>query len=142
MATTVDARPQTTGDQRAEAPYTLNGAVPRTLGFADQFSLWGNLGVSLTLPVLAPFLLPDGASLLATVTAVVVGLLLGSAILGLAAVQGAATGAPAMVVRRGLLGRRLSYLPTGLNILQCVGWAVVEVIVIADAASALTTHAL
>jgi NCS1 family nucleobase:cation symporter-1 len=42
---------------------------------------------------------------------------------------------PAMVLMRGLLGRRGSYLPTAFNLLQCVGWATFEIVIIAEAAS-------
>jgi putative hydroxymethylpyrimidine transporter CytX len=42
-----------------------------------------------------------------------------------------------MVLMRGLLGRHGSALPTALNILQCVGWATFEIVVIAQAASAV-----
>ncbi|MFY9864320.1 MAG: hypothetical protein WAK58_10940 [Trebonia sp.] len=38
---------------------------------------------------------------------------------------------------RGLFGARLSYLPTVLNILQCLGWAVFELVTIATAAHAV-----
>jgi nucleobase:cation symporter-1, NCS1 family len=68
-----------------------------------------------------------------------VGAVVGSTVLGLAAVPGARTGAPAMVLMRGLFGRRGSYLPTVLNLLQNVGWATVEIIVIAEAATRLTS---
>ena len=39
-----------------------------------------------------------------------------------------------MVLLRGLFGARLSYLPTVLNIAQCVGWGVFELVTIATAA--------
>ncbi len=47
-----------------------------------------------------------------------------------------------MVLMRGLFGLRGSYLPTALNIAQCIGWTTVEVLVIAQFGSALTTHSL
>src|SRR5205814_9310235 len=40
------------------------------------------------------------------------------------------------------LGRRGSYLPTGLNVLQCLGWSVFELIIIATGASALSEQLL
>ncbi|MDQ6648689.1 MAG: cytosine permease [Actinomycetota bacterium] len=138
MTATID-RAATT---RVEAPPTLAEAPPRPLGLLDQGSLWGNLGISLTLPVAAAFVLePAGVprlSIVAALVAVVVGSILGSAVLGLSAVPGAQTGAPAMVLLRGLFGLRGSYLPTVLNLLQCVGWATVEVVVIAESADRLT----
>lgn len=130
---------------RQEAPLVLDLDPPRPLGLLDQVTLWGNLGVSLFGPVTAAFVLaPTGTpmSLPAAFTALAVGVVLGSAILGLAAVPGARTGAPAMVLMRGLLGRRGSLAPTVLNVLQNVGWATFEVVVIAEAASKLTTESL
>ena len=125
----------------AEAPHTLLQPAPRTLSLLDQLGLWGNLGVSLLGPVGAIYLLQPGGvaplSLLAAFTALVVGTLLGSLLIGLAAVPGAQTGAPSMVLLRGLLGARLSYLPTVLNMLQLVGWTVFEIVVITSAAQQL-----
>src|SRR4051812_16718627 len=42
-----------------------------------------------------------------------------------------------MVLLRGLLGRRVSYLPTVLNVVQCVGWATFEIVIIAESAARL-----
>ena len=126
--------------ERAEAGLTLHESAPKALGFADQLGLWGSLGITLTLPIAAAFL--PRMSLLATLVAVVVGSVAGSVLLGLAARAGAETGAPAMVLMRGLFGLRGSYLPTALNIAQCIGWTTVEVLVIAQFGSALTTHSL
>jgi len=39
-----------------------------------------------------------------------------------------------MVLLRGLFGARMSYLPTALNILQCLGWGIFELVTIATAA--------
>ncbi len=125
----------------AEAPHTLRQPAPRTLSLFDQLGLWGNLGVSLLGPVGAIYLLQPGAgaplSLLAAFTALVLGTLLGSLLIGLAAVPGAQTGAPSMVLLRGLLGARLSYLPTLLNVAQLIGWTVFEIVVITSAAQQL-----
>jgi NCS1 family nucleobase:cation symporter-1 len=70
----------------------------------------------------------------AALTAIVVGTVLGTLPVALAGLPGTRTGAPAMVLLRGLFGARLSYLPTVLNILQCVGWGVFELVTIATAA--------
>jgi nucleobase:cation symporter-1, NCS1 family len=131
---------------RAEAPVTLEEPPPRALGLLDQLGLWGNLGVSLlgfagALAVLVPFG-ADPLSLPAAIAAIVVGSLLGGAVLGVSLVLGARVGAPAMVLLRGLIGARASLLPTVLNILQCLGWGVFELVVIAGALRALTDGAL
>ena len=119
----------------AEAPITLAEPPPRTLGLREAAGLWGNLGISLLLPVAATFAVLPGRSMWVTVLAIVVGALIGSLLLGLGAGAGAREGVPAMVLLRGLLGHRVSYLPTVLNIVQCVGWATFEVVVIAEAAA-------
>jgi putative hydroxymethylpyrimidine transporter CytX len=128
------------GDRHAEVARTLAEPVPQALSLLDQFGLWGNLGVSLLGFTAAIFVLQPGGggtpelSLAAALTAIVVGTLLGTLPVALAGLLGARTGAPAMVLLRGLFGARLSYLPTALNILQCVGWGVFELVTIATAA--------
>jgi purine-cytosine permease-like protein len=42
-----------------------------------------------------------------------------------------------MVMMRGLFGRKLSYLPTVINVVQLLGWTVFEIVVIASAARQL-----
>src|SRR5215472_7649794 len=128
------------GDRHSEVARTLAEPVPQALSVFDQLGLWGNLGVSLLGFTGAIFVLQPGGpgtpelSLAAALTAIVVGTLLGMAALALAGLPGALTGAPAMVLLRGLFGARLSYLPTALNIFQCLGWAVFELVTIATAA--------
>ncbi len=131
------------GDRRSEVGVNLAEPVPRALGLVDQLGLWGNLGVSLLGFTGAIFVLqPGGAgtpelSLLAGLCAIVLGTALGTAPVALAALPGARTGAPAMVLLRALFGARLSYLPTVLNIVQCLGWGTFELVTIATA-----THTL
>jgi putative hydroxymethylpyrimidine transporter CytX len=106
----------------------------RVLGLLDTTLLWTNLGISLLVLVLpAYFDLPLRDALLATL----VGGLIGNLMLAVAALIGADARVPTMVLQRAPLGRRGSYLPTALNILQCLGWAVFELIVIATAAGLL-----
>ena len=126
---------------RAEAPLTLQEPPPKVLGWWDQIGLWGNLGMSILGPVTAIYILqPYGLaqmSYLAAGVAIIVGTILGTALIGAAAVPGAETGAPSMVLLRGLFGRRISYLPTLVNVVQLVGWSVFEIVVIAAAAEQL-----
>ena len=125
----------------SEAPTTLLEAPPRTLGLLDQMGFWGNLGVSLlgfagALSILTPY----GAgplSLPAAITAIIVGSVIGGLMLGPSLMLGQHTGAPAMVLLRGLLGAKASFVPTVLNIAQCLGWAVFELVVIATGLQAL-----
>ncbi|MFC4054743.1 purine-cytosine permease family protein [Actinomadura syzygii] len=137
MTSDVEKRPV------AEVPFTLDEPAPKVLGFWDQGAFWANLGVSLlAFSGAYTVLAPDGAgrptlSIAAGIVAMSVGTALGGLMLGLAAVPGARTGQPAMVLLRGLFGARLSYAPTVLNIAQLIGWGTFELIVIADAAREL-----
>ena len=121
----------------AEAPLTLEEPPPRALRLVDQLGLWGNLGVSLlgftgALYVIYP--LPGVTlSIAAALAAIVVGTVLGTAAVAASAVPGTDTGAPAMVLLRGLFGAKLSWLPTALNIVQLVGWTTFELVVISTA---------
>jgi nucleobase:cation symporter-1, NCS1 family len=124
-------------DTMVEPPLTLDEPPTRMLGTGDQLVLWWNLGVSLLLPVTATFLLQPGMSLVAALVAIALGTVLGNTLLGLGAMAGAETGAPSMVLLRGLFGRRVSYLPTCVNVVQLIGWAVFEIVVITQAAQQL-----
>ena len=133
------------GDRHSEVGRTLAEPVPQSLGLLDQFGLWGNLGVSLLGFTGAIFVLqPDGAgtpelSLAAALTATVVGTLLGTVVLALAGLPGTQTGAPSMVLLRGLFGARVSYLPTVLNVLQLFGWSIFELVTISTAAHTIAS---
>jgi nucleobase:cation symporter-1, NCS1 family len=136
MSTSTSGATSATHGTSEVAP-TLEGPVPRTLGLLDQGAFWANLGVSLlgfagVLAVLRPEGVPP-LTVAAAVTATVVGTVIGSAMVGLAAIPGAATGAPAMVLLRGLFGGALSWIPSVLNVVQLVGWGTFELVVIAQA---------
>jgi NCS1 family nucleobase:cation symporter-1 len=110
----------------------------RTLGALDVGLLWGSLGISLLVLVAGTFLAALG--LQKAILSIAVGAVLGCALLGLAGLIGAERRVPGMVLMRGPLGRRGSYAPTALNIVQNLGWATFELIVIATAADALANE--
>ncbi len=110
----------------------------RVLGVLDTFALWTAIGVSILVLVSAAYL---GLSLKQALLATLVGGVIGNAMLGLAGLIGADARVPTMVLQRAPLGRRGSYLATGLNVLQCLGWSVFELIIIAAAVSALADKA-
>jgi nucleobase:cation symporter-1, NCS1 family len=107
----------------------------RTLSLGDLTLLWGNLGISLLVLVAGTFV--AGLGLQRGLSAIVVGAVLGCALLGFAGYIGAERRLPGMVLMRDPLGRRGSYAPTVLNVVQNLGWATFELIVIAAAANAL-----
>jgi nucleobase:cation symporter-1, NCS1 family len=113
----------------------------RVLGAFDGFLLWANLSVSLLVVVAGAILvLPDGfaMSLPEALASIVVAAVVGNVLLGLGGLIGADARVPTMVLFRAPLGRTGSYLPTALNVLQCLGWSVFELIIIATGASALS----
>jgi nucleobase:cation symporter-1, NCS1 family len=111
----------------------------RVLGAFDSFLLWTNLGISLLVLVAAAYF---GLSLKQALLATLVGGVIGNAMLGVAGYIGADARVPTMVLQRAPLGQRGSYLATALNVLQCLGWSVFEITVIAIAAGALSERIL
>ncbi len=111
----------------------------RVLGTRDTFVLWADLGISFLVMIVGMFLVP-GLGFWQALLAILVGAVVGNVLLGLAAVVGSDTGLPTMVLLRAPLGVRGSYVPTVLNVLQLLGWAVFEVIVMAQAADLLATR--
>jgi len=106
----------------------------RVLGFVDTTLLWINLGISLLVLVLPAYF---DLSLKDALAATFLGGLIGNSMLALAALIGADGRVPTMVLQRAPLGQRGSYIATVLNIAQCLGWAIFELIVIATAAGLL-----
>jgi putative hydroxymethylpyrimidine transporter CytX len=116
----------------------------RVLGAFDGFLLWANLSVSLLVIVAGAFLVLPASefglalSLPEALAAIVAAAVVGNILLGIGGLIGADARVPTMVLFRAPLGRSGSYLPTGLNVAQCLGWSVFELIIIATGASALS----
>ena len=122
-------------NETADRPITEPIPVERRLlsGF-DVAILWSNMGVSLLGIVAGAGLIAYGAGSTRALIAILIGGVIGGLMLAAAGARGAASGQPGMVVLRRALGTRGSYLPTGLNILQGIGWGTFELLVIAEAA--------
>ena len=109
----------------------------RVLGGLETGLLWGNLGVSLLVIVAGAILVP-ALSLPDALIAIVLGCVIGNLMLATAGLIGADARVPGMALMRGPLGQRGSLLPTGINVLQGIGWTVFELLIIATAAAALS----
>jgi nucleobase:cation symporter-1, NCS1 family len=109
----------------------------RVLGGVETGLLWGNLGVSLLVIVGGAILVP-ALSLPSALVAILVGCLIGNAMLAVAGMIGADARVPGMALMRAPLGRHGSLLPTAVNVLQGIGWTIFELLVIATAAAALS----
>ena len=115
----------------------------RILGFLDQTALWSSLGFSLLLIVAGSLLVVlYSFSLTQALIAILIGGVIGNLLLGLAAVVGADLGVPSMVALRAPLGIRGSYLATALNVLQNIGWATFEIVIMALAADQISQQLL
>jgi putative hydroxymethylpyrimidine transporter CytX len=109
----------------------------RTLRPFDFAVLWGDLAVSLLVMVAGSLLVP-GLGTKEAVLAIVVGTALGTTLLSLVGIAGSDTGVPTMVALRGPFGLRGSYIASGFNIAQLLGWAALEIIIMSQAARALS----
>jgi len=112
-------------------------AEKRVFSGIDMGVLWGNLGVSLLLPVVGALFVP-ALSFRDALIAIVVGALIGNLMLATAARIGADNGVPTMALYRAPLGIRGSYVPTIFNVLQNIGWGSFELFIIAAAAAAIS----
>jgi nucleobase:cation symporter-1, NCS1 family len=97
----------------------------RILSAFDLAVLWGDFGIGLLVLVTGALLVP-GLGFAAAMAAIVIGSLIGVALLAAAGVAGADYGIPTMVLFRPVLGVRGSWLPSVLNAFQLLGWTAVE----------------
>jgi nucleobase:cation symporter-1, NCS1 family len=97
----------------------------RKLSGLDMAVLWGDLGIGLLVLVTGALLVP-GLGFGAAMSAVILGSVIGVALLAMGAAAGASHGIPTMVLLRPVVGIRGSWLPSVLNALQLVGWTAVE----------------
>jgi nucleobase:cation symporter-1, NCS1 family len=109
----------------------------RVLSGLETGLLWGNLGVSLLVIVAGAVLVP-ALSLPEAIVAILLGCLIGNAMLAVAGLIGADARVPGMALMRAPLGQRGSLLPTAVNALQGIGWTIFELLVIGTAAAALS----
>src|SRR5947209_18222240 len=107
-----------------EAPAWGIRPVPpehRRLSGFDFGVLWGDLAIGLLVLLTGALLVPS-LGFPRALLAIVVGSVIGCVPLALVALAGAREAVPTMVLFRPVLGRRGSYLPSVLNIVQLAGW--------------------
>jgi NCS1 family nucleobase:cation symporter-1 len=108
----------------------------RQLGFWGFAVLWGDLGIGLLVLLAGSFLVP-ALSLPQAVGAILIGSVVGVTLLALTGIVGSQTGLPTMVCLRPALGRGGSYVATGVNVVQLLGWTVFELVIMGHAANAV-----
>ncbi len=97
----------------------------RALSGLDLAVLWGDLSVGFLVMVTGALLVP-ALGLSGALLAILVGSAIGCSALALVGLAGEREGVPSMVLFRPVLGLRGSFLPSGLNVLQLIGWTAVE----------------
>src|SRR2546428_2585407 len=118
-------------------------ACLRILRTFDVFVLWSSLGVGLLVLAAGALLVTLlGLTLWESVLVSIAGSDIGSVLLAAAAHHGSRAGVPTMVSLRPILGRNGSYAPTGLNVIQLLGWTAFELLVMSEATAILTDHFL
>ncbi|MFF3572544.1 purine-cytosine permease family protein [Nocardia jiangxiensis] len=100
----------------------------------SQFSIWFAAGMNFPIMVLGFSAVGYGLSLTAAVTAIVLGSLLGAAVMGILSQMGARLGVPQQIQSRGPLGFFGNFVPVAyINIFAGIGWAAVTIILGAQA---------
>jgi len=108
-------------------------ATKRVLGVIDYFVLWSSLAIGLLVLQAGGLLIP-GLSTTEAIAVAALGSILGSFMLALGGGLGSKYGIPTMVSLRGVLGLKGSYIPTILNVVQLIGWASFEILIMANSA--------
>ena len=120
-------------------PYTLTAPIPaqeRVFGFRDQAALWFSLGVGLLVMQTGATLMP-GLSPNLAFFAILLGSAIGAGVLALVARLGQETGLSSAALMTVAFGSKLGRLPVIANVIQLLGWAAFEIIIMRDGSLAV-----
>ena len=128
-------------EDRLDADWGIEPVPPahRTLSALDLAVLWGDLGIGLLVLVTGALLVP-GLGFVPALATIVIGSIVGVAMLATAAAAGAQHGVPTMVLLRPVLGVRGSWVPSWLNAVQLIGWTAVELWAMSYVADLVSTR--
>lgn len=111
-------------------------ASQRSFAFRDHASLWLSLGVGLLVMQIGAYLVP-ALGLQQALLVIVVGSVIGSALLAWTAKLGCETGLSSSGLMHKTFGSSFARLPVVLNIIQLVGWTTFELVVMRDGTVAI-----
>lgn len=130
--------PIPSGPDAAAAP---DPGVERVFGWHDHMALWFSLGVGLLVIQVGAYLVP-ALGMHAALTAVIAGSVLGAGLLAWVARLGCDSGLSSAGLIHAVYGRRFARLPVLLNVVQLVGWATFELVIMRDGTRAIGQRAL
>ena len=111
----------------------------RVFGFRDHASLWFSLGVGLLVMQMGAYLIP-ALGTRSALFAIIIGSVLGSALLAWVAQLGCNYGLSSAELMQATYGRSFAKLPVILNIIQLLGWTAFELVVMRDGFTAIITQ--
>ena len=113
----------------------------RAFSFQSHLSLWFSLGVGLLVIQVGAFLVPAVGSKDA-LNAIILGSVIGSALLGITAWLGCQTGLSSAGLMHRVYGHSFARIPIILNIIQLIGWTTFELVIMRDGTLAIFSQAL
>lgn len=99
----------------------------------ELFKLWVGANVNYVVIVTGAFALSVGVTFIQAITAIIIGNLIGCAMVGLASIQGPRTGTSGMMTSRVSFGQLGSVLPKIPNVVSALSWFSIQSIVATDA---------
>ncbi len=118
------------------------GAPPqRVFGWHDHLALWFSLGVGLLVIQVGAYLVP-ALGLQAALIAVIAGSIFGAGLLAWVARLGCDSGLSSAGLIQSVYGNRFARLPILLNVVQLLGWATFELVIMRDGTRAIGQDAL
>lgn len=108
----------------------------RVFGFFEHLSLWFSLSVGLLVIQLGAYLFPAMGTHDA-LSSIVIGSCLGAACLAYVAHLGSKTGLSSAGLIQQAFGRSFARLPVSFNVIQLLGWAAFELVVMRDGLAAI-----
>lgn len=116
-------------------------AQDRVFAWNAHASLWFSLGVGLLVMQVGAYLVP-GMGTRDAVLAIVLGSLIGSALLAWTAKVGASSGLSSAGLMHHTYGSAFAKLPIVLNVVQLIGWTTFELVVMSEGSLAIGQKAL
>lgn len=113
----------------------------RAFSFQSHLSLWFSLGVGLLVIQVGAFLVPAVGTKDAF-SAIVLGSVIGSALLGITAWLGCRSGLSSAGLMHSVYGHSFARIPVILNIVQLIGWTTFELVIMRDGTLAVLAKAL